>query len=340
MYLAGDVGGTKTILALYSESRGPRSPVVETIFRSRDYEQFEQIACQFVEDNDRLLVTDPIAVASIGVAGPVDHDAAKVTNLAWTVRRSLVAATLHLRIDHVLLLNDLEATANAVPRLTADDIATVNTGLPMPHAPIAVIAPGTGLGQAYLTWDGVRYRPFPSEGGHVDFAPANQLQLDLLNYLYRRYRHVSYERVASGQGIPHIYEFLRDTGRAAEPADLADAIERAADPTPVIVAAANEYPICHQSLDLFVAILGAKCGNVALAMMARGGIFLGGGIPPRILNSLQSESFMEPFTNKGRFTEMMAQIPVHVITNPKAGLLGAAHAAFLHGEKSQRTVRV
>lgn len=328
MYLAGDIGGTKTALALFSEIDGPREPTLMTVFPSRDFDSLEEIVLAFLADATSQSKNDPVTSAAFGVAGPVIDHEAKITNLSWNVAREPLAEILKLDSGRVLLLNDLEATANAVPQLLPVDVQTLHPGLPVEHAPIAVLAPGTGLGQAYLTWDGNRYRPHASEGGHVDFAPCNQLQLDLLNYMYQEYDHVSFERVVSGQGIPSIYRFLRDTGRADEPADLAAAVAQADDPTPVIMSHTSDVPICRQTLEVFVEILGAKTGNVALSLMSRGGVFLGGGIPPRILPSLQADGFLRPFFSKGRFSDMMAQIPLHVITNPRTALLGAGYAAL------------
>lgn len=327
MLLAGDVGGTKTLLALYREQSDPTHPVARASFPSADFSCLEDIVERFLRDAAATGGTPELSAAAFGVAGPVIHDAAAITNLPWTITRSELADALRLLPDRVRLLNDLEATANAVPRLQPDDLAEINAGVPEPGSPIAVIAPGTGLGQAWLTWDGTAYRPHPSEGGHVDFAPCNQQQLDLLNSLYRQYDHVSFERVVSGQGIPAIYGFLLSTGRATEPPDLAAELESAADPTRVIMARRHDVDICRQTLDIFVAILGAKCGNVALSLMARGGVFLGGGIPPRIVPELQSVNFLGPFLNKGRFSEMMSRIPVSVILNSDTALLGAAWAA-------------
>jgi glucokinase len=328
VFLAGDIGATKTVLALFSAESGPRDPIAETRFSSGNFESLLEIVLPFLDSVESRRAADRITAAALGVAGPVIDDEAKITNLPWTLNREILADGLRLDPERVRLLNDLEAMANAVPRLLAEDIQTLNGGMPVDHAPIAVIAPGTGLGQAYLTWDGIRYRPHASEGGHVDFAPCNQLQLDLLNYLYKQYEHVSFERVVSGKGIPSIYRFLRDTGRAEEPDAIAAAMAQADDPTPIIMSHVDDYPICRQTLDVFVAILGAKSGNVALALMSRGGVYLGGGIPPRILPSLQSDLFLGSFSSKGRFSAMVSQIPVHVITNPKTALLGAAHAAL------------
>ncbi len=325
MFLASDIGGTKTALALYSAERGPRDPIVECVFPSQQFDTLEEIVASFLE---RASISEPVQAAAFGVAGPVVDHESNITNLSWTVRRGSLAEVLDLAPDRVALLNDLEATATAVPQLLAEDLRTLNEGKPVEEAPIAVIAPGTGLGQAFLTWDGTRYRPHPSEGGHVDFAPCNQTQLDLLNYLYRKYDHVSFERVVSGMGIPEMYNFLRDTRREEHPESLAEELNKAGDKTPVILSHAGDYPICKETLDMFVAILGAKAGNVALSLMSRGGVFLGGGIPPRILPSLQSAEFMEAFSSKGRFSHMVAQIPVHVIMNPATALLGAAYAAL------------
>lgn len=328
MFLAGDIGGTKSVLALFSAELGPRRPIVETLFQSREFDSLQEIVVQFLSDVETHRAAGPVTAAAFGLAGPVIGRKVKITNLEWTVERGALAEDMKLDAKQVRLLNDLEATANAVPQLLAEDIQTLNTGVPVEHAPIAVLAPGTGLGQAYLTWDGTRYRPYASEGGHVDFAPCDQLQLELLNYLYQEYDHVSFERVVSGIGIPSIYRFLKDTGRAEEPDALAVALSQADDPTPVIMSHTRDFTICQQTLDVFVAILGAKSGNVALSLMSRGGVYLGGGIPPRILPSLPTDDFLGPFCSKGRFSDMMAEIPVHVITNPKTALLGASYAAF------------
>lgn len=328
MFLAGDIGGTKTALALFSADGGPREPARQAVYPSREFDCLDDIVAKFLSGTKADSDVDGVTAAAFGVAGPVIDDRAKITNLSWHVSRQTLANLLKLENDRVRLLNDLEATANAVPWLRDEDVQTLHAGLPVPHAPIAVIAPGTGLGQAYLTWDGSEYRPHASEGGHVDFAPCDQLQLDLLNYLYTQFSHVSFERVVSGQGIPSIYGFLRDTGRAAEPAGLAAEIAQAEDPTPVIMSHTGDAEICQQTLEVFVAILGAKSGNVALSLMARGGVFLAGGIPPRILPSLQADGFLEPFFSKGRFRDMMAQIPLHVVTNPRTALLGASYAAL------------
>jgi glucokinase len=235
-------------------------------------------------------------------------------------------------IRSVRLLNDLTAIACAVPFLSDAELHTLNAGDSTPQGALAVIAPGTGLGEAFLTWDGSRYRPQPSEGGHASFAPASLIQVELLHYLFGRFEHVSCERVCSGSGIPNIYAYLRDSSRATEPAWLAQQIAEAADPTPAIVRAALDEvrpsELCRLTLRTFVSILGAEAGNLALKVLATGGVYLGGGIPPRLVPLLEAPEFLEAFRGKGRMAELLDHIPVYVILNPKAALLGAACYGF------------
>jgi len=223
------------------------------------------------------------------------------------------------------------ATAWAVPVLRPRDIRTLHAGAPEPHGAMAVIAPGTGLGEAFLIWDGARYRAQPSEGGHADFAPPTPRERALLAFLGRRGEHVSYERVCSGLGIPHLYAFLKARGER-EPAWLARELAAAADPTPVIVAAALNRrppaPIATATLAMFVSILGAEAGNLALKVLATGGVYLGGGIPPRIVPALSDGRFTAAFTRKGRLSDLLARVPVRVIVHPEAALLGAACVAL------------
>jgi glucokinase len=239
-----------------------------------------------------------------------------------------VALANALDLSSVHLLNDLLAFAHAVPELREEDLYTLNEGHAVPEGAIAVVAPGTGLGEAYLTWDGARYRAYPSEGGHADFAPANTLEAGLIEVLRRRFGHVSYERVCSGSGLPNIYAYLRDGGHGEEPAWLAEELAGSRDHTPAILTAAldDERPceLCRMTLDLFISILGAMAGNCALSFMATHGVYLGGGIPPRIIPALQKGPFMQSFCRKGRMSGLMQEIPVHVILNPKVALLGAA----------------
>jgi len=321
MLLVGDIGGTKTNLAIISPETGPRRALAEATFASADYPNFETLVREFLDEVDL-----PVGQACFGVAGPVVEGRAKITNLPWIMEEAQLREVLELASVH--LLNDLEAIAHAVPFLEPTDLETLNTGRPVPGGAMAVIAPGTGLGEAFLTWDGSRYRAHASEGGHADFAPNNPLEIGLLRYLQERFGHVSYERVCSGQGLPSIYNYLRDSGYAEEPAWLAEQMALADDPTPVIVNAAlnmgNSCQLCVATLDTFISILAAEAGNLALKVLATGGLYLGGGIPPRILPALRDKRFIEIFQRKGRMSDLLAQVPVHVIVNPEVALLGVA----------------
>lgn len=328
MLLAGDIGGTKTVMALFSveeeeSGRIIRHPVLERTFPSQQYQSLELIIEEFLRDGDHF-----VSAGSFGVAGPVFGGHARVTNLPWVIDAAEIGEQFGFEVH---LLNDLEAVANAVPHLSETDLITLNEGQAVPRGAIGVIAPGTGLGEGFLVWNGRRYEAHPSEGGHCAFGPTTPLQLEMLNYWLPRMGHVSYERVCSGIGIPNIYTFLRETGRYEEPPWLHEALAEAGDLTPVIVkaAVADEAAICTATLELFMEILGDQAGNLALTVMATGGIYLGGGIPPRILPQLQKGPFMKFFRDKGRFSEMMGRVPVNVIFNPKSGLYGAAYDALL-----------
>lgn len=326
MLLAGDIGGTKTTLAVFSEQRGPRAPLAEETFHSAEFPSLEAIIERFLGGTDYQ-----IERASFGVAGPVVDGEARITNLPWVIRRASLGDALHC--GHVALLNDLVAIASGVPHLEPGDRSTLNEGRPERGGTLAVIAPGTGLGEAFLIWDGARYRAYASEGGHADFAPTDSTELELLRYLMARLDHVSYERVCSGKGLPNIYAFLKETGRAEEPAWLAERLAAAADPSPVITEAAlhAESPsaICLETMRLFVSIMGAEAGNLALKVLPSGGVYLGGGIPPRLLSLLREERFMRAFTHKGRLSQVLEPLPVHVILNPKIALLGAAYHGLM-----------
>ncbi len=326
MLLAGDIGGTKTVLALFDAQAGAtlidRHPVLERTFPSQQYHSLELIIEEFLQE-----CPHSISAGSFGVAGPVVGGRAQVTNLPWTIDAEGMAKRFGFGVH---LLNDLEALATAVPFLEGTDLVTLNVGEAVEHGAIGVIAPGTGLGEGFLVWHETRYQSHPSEGGHCAFGPTTPLQLEMLNYWLPRMGHVSYERLCSGIGIPNIYSFLRQTGRYEEPQWLRNALTEAADLTPVIVraAVASEAEICIATLELFMEILGDQAGNLALTVLATGGIYLGGGIPGRILAQLQKGPFMTFFRDKGRFSEMMGRIPVHVIFSPKAALYGAAYDAM------------
>ena len=331
MLLAGDIGGTKTNLAVFSSETGWRKPYAEATYASADYPDLESLVHEFLAQHNF-----PIDRASFGVAGPVVEGLASITNLPWMMDEKQLQQEFH--ISSVRLMNDLDAIAHAVPHLETQDLHTLNKGQAVPGGAIAVIAPGTGLGEAFLTWDGSRYQTHNSEGGHADFAPANTFQLELLRYLMVRFPHVSYERICSGMGLPNIYDFLKDSGYAEEPQWLAEQLATALDRSPIIVNNAldkeNACELCIATLNAFVSILAAEAGNLALKVLSNGGVYLGGGIPLRILSYLQEKHivqgnlFMQAFTHKGRFTPLLAQMPVHVILNPKVALLGAAIHGF------------
>jgi glucokinase len=321
--LAGDIGGTHTRLAFLEEREGRLTAVVEETFASREHVSLEAALRKFIAAHPF-----PIACACFGIAGPVQHGRCDATNIPWVVDSNLVARELGLK--SVGLINDLEANAWGVAVLEAKDLVALNEGAPGASGNAAIISAGTGLGEAGLYWDGRQHRPFATEGGHTDFAPRNRLEMDLLEYLLKEFPRVSYERVVSGPGLLNIYRFLRDTGRGEEPGWLARRM-RGEDPAAVISRAAldGESDLCAQALDLFVSLYGAEAGNLALKVMATGGVFLGGGIAPRIIRKLEEPAFLNAFTAKGRMKPLLQAMPVRVILNDKTALLGAARFAAL-----------
>ena len=323
MILAGDVGGTNTRLA-FIQAEGRRLTIVaEEIFLSREHAGLEAVLRKFVSSHPI-----PVERAGFGVAGPDRHGRSDATNLPWVVDARLVARELGLEV--VGLINDLEANAWGIGVLERDDLAVLNAGAPDAEGNQAIIAAGTGLGEAGLYWDGTAHRPFATEGGHTTFAPRNDLEMELLRSLQARYGHVSFERVLSGPGLFTIYTFLRDRGRGEEPAWLAAQI-REQDPAAVISQAAlsGQSELCAQALDLFVSLYGAEAGNLALKVMATGGVFVGGGIAPKIVQKLKGPPFMESLTAKGRMKPLLEAMPVRVILNDKTALLGAARCAAM-----------
>lgn len=318
--LAGDIGGTKTILALFTTDQGPYQPLAIATFPSGDYPSLEAIIEQFLREQQA-----EVSQAVFGVAGPVVSGRAHITNLPWIIDQNQLAVTFGFH--SVSLLNDLEAIAEAIPILRPADLETINPGQPERGGAMAVIAAGTGLGEAFLLWNGHHYISYPSEGGHASFAPTDQTQLALLDYLWLQLGHVSFERVCSGLGIPNLYTFLRDTGRYPEPNWLAEQMNQSDDFTRTIVQnglGAGKAAICVATLDLFVRILAAEASNLAIKVLATGGVYIGGGIPPRLVSQLKSPAFMEAFAHKGRFNSLLQRMPVHIILNSQAGLVGAA----------------
>lgn len=346
MILAGDIGGTKTNLALYNWSTERTEPIRLESFPSRDYASLEDILQEFLSvqpspdapdmadaldpkatDAERK-PADPITIqaACFGIAGPVIDNRSQTTNLPWTVDGPSIAK--QFTIPRVRLLNDLEATAYGILLLQPDEIEMLNRGTPpMKRQALALIAAGTGLGEAILFWDGASYRPMPSEGGHADFAPNNDNEIELLRYLRGQYLHVSYERLLSGPGLHAIYEYLRDT-RKNEPTWLAEKI-KAGNPAAEIAEAGlkGQADIAKQALDIFASIYGAEAGNLALKALSLDGVYIAGGIAPKLITKLQDGTFMKAFTNKGRYKRLMTNMPVKVVMNQQTALLGAASVA-------------
>ena len=329
MLLAGDIGGTKTLLALYAPSSGVRQPVAEAEFHSASYPSLDAIAREFLTRQNQTA-----DYACFDVAGPVIGGRAHLTNLPWDMDEAALRQSLGLQ--RVLLLNDLKAIAYSVPQLEPTELRCINAGIPEPNGPIAVVAPGTGLGEAFLIWNGSGYIACSSEGGHASFAPTDERQSGLRRYLGERFGHVSSERVCSGLGIANVYDYLRETEPGLEPAAFAAALSQAADRTPLIAQAGMEAtsgnPLATATLEIFVTILGDEASNLALKVLATGGVYLAGGIPAHILSKLTDGRFMKAFVNKGRMSDLLAAMPVHVVT-ARAALLGAA----LYGLDQMRT---
>jgi glucokinase len=320
MILAGDIGGTKTVLALFSRQAGVAGGAIhETRFESGKYSSLEAIIVEFLRETR----ASPVA-ACFGVAGPVINQRSQITNLSWTISAQDISTALG--IPDVYLLNDLEATAIAVPHLQPQDLHTLNEGIFNPGGNIAVVSPGTGLGTAFLVRTGDRYQAFASEGGHATFSPRNLQEMELLKYLKGRYNHVSFERICSGSHLPGIYDFFLGEGSYPEPEWLHNELAAAPDRTPVIVEAAlaEKADICEATLDTFVQVLGTAVGNLAVTLLPTGGIYLGGGIPPRILGRLKQPDFLGAIADKGRFSQLCSSMPVHVILTPSVALYGAA----------------
>ena len=323
MILAGDIGGTNTRLALVEAAPGGMRILFEKTFPSRERTSLEAALAEFL-----ALHRAAFTKASFGIAGPVRNGRCEATNLPWVVDAKSVAK--RLRLKRVGLINDLVANAYGIALLRGKDFVTLNKGDRNAQGNQALISAGTGLGEAGLLWDGKAHRPFASEGGHTDFAPRNHIEAELLDYLMKRHGRVSYERIGSGPGLVNAYRFFRDRGKGKEPAWLAEEL-RVGDPAAVISRRAldGKSPLCIQALDLFVSVYGAQAGNLALTVMATGGVYLGGGIAPKIVSKLKEPGFMNAFTAKGRLSPLLREIPVRVIMNPKTALLGAARHAAL-----------
>jgi glucokinase len=327
MILAGDIGGTNARLAYFQRQNGHLRLISERVFPSREHSEFGEIVSRFLDDSG----TKP-EVACFGIAGPVRNGRVETSNLPWVIEQSRLASQIHL--PSTWLINDLEASAWGIGAMGAADLVPLN----QVSGPIvgnqAVIAPGTGLGQAGLFWDGQRHSVFACEGGHADFAPQGDLQIELLRYLTNRFGHVSYERVLSGPGLVNVYEFLREGGKDKESPELAAEIKKGDAAAAISRAAmAGSSALAEKALDLWIAVYGAEASNLALKIMATGGLFLTGGISPKILDKLKGPIFMKAFLAKGRLRPLVEAIPVQVVTNDKAGLLGAARCAAVRGQQ-------
>lgn len=328
--LAGDIGGTSTRLALF-EADNLREPQVLKVYGSGDYESLLTIINTFFEEIDAeggggSKWSKPTR-AGFGVAGPVDGNLVKLTNLPWVIDSERIRQRIGL--EKVTFVNDFAANCYAVTRLGPEDLRQIGGGSPVEREPIAVLGAGTGLGEAFLVHDGRDYLVVPSEGGHTDFAPRSALEIRLLEFLTKRFGRVSYERILSGPGLVNVYEFFRDSERLEESKKVREEM-RDEDPGVVITRnALNRGDVlCERALDLFCGVYGAEAGNLALKLLTKGGVFLAGGIAAKIFERLEEGGFRHGFENKGRYTKFLEDVPTYVIIHPQPGLMGAAVAAL------------
>ena len=323
MILAGDIGGTKTNLAYFAARGDTLTPTLVESYASHQFASLPDVLKTMVRDHPAK-----IEAAAFGIAGPVVNGRSKLTNLGWDVDAGEVAS--FLKLTRVGLLNDLEATGYGTLRLQTNDRVLLKEGTGVPHAAIAVIAAGTGLGEGGLVWDGSRYRALPSEGGHTDFAPRNELEMDLLRFLLGKHERVSYERLVSGPGLLNLYQFFRSRSTYAEPSWLKEQLASGDSSAAISQAAMEETDDASvKALEMFVSVYGAEAGNLALKLLATGGVFVGGGIAPKILPKIQQGPFLNSFIRKGRYSDLLKKIPIHVIMNDKIALVGAAHYALI-----------
>lgn len=319
MLLAGDIGGTKVSLALFKEDR--LQCVEEKTFHSRDFSNFSSLLHHFLS----LFPDISISRAGFGVAGPVQDGVCRATNLPWTL--SAEDLQHQCKIPHVFLLNDLEASGWGLQLLSSNEYVALNEGK-RTNGNQVLISAGTGLGEAGLFWNTKMHYPIATEGGHTDFAPCNEEQVELFSYLYKQYKHVSYERVLSGFGLYQIYRFLVDTQKEESDSEI-EAISTKSEPQRLVIEKALEglSTACIRAVEIFVSIYGAEAGNLALKYLARGGVYLGGGLAPRLLPFFKHGGFMSAFTSKGRFSSLMQEIPIYLVLEDTTALFGAAHYA-------------
>ena len=333
--LAGDIGGTSARLAYFDQKDGRLHPIVEVVKHSRGYGSLYAAVLEFVSSAEHEITT-----ACFGIAGPVHDGRVEAPNLPWVIDAKDLER--ELRLDKVYLINDLEANAHGLSELGDNDFEVLAWGEAGARGNAAVISAGTGLGEAGLYWDGAMHHPFAAEGGHSDFAPANDLQAELWHYLRKKFGgHLSWERVLSGPGQYNLYDFLRTSGKGKEEPWLVEEM-KTGDPSAVISkhGLLGTSPLCVQAVDLFVEIYGAAAGNLALKYLATGGVYIGGGIAPKILPKLKERRFMDAFCDKGRLRPLLEKIPVRVVLNDKTALLGAGHVAMTHVKKGVRQVAI
>ena len=341
MILAGDIGGTKVHLALYRFSQGQLEHVRDQKFPAQNYANLQEIVKEFlVTPNGDNKKEDKVFAACFGAPGPVREGRIKLTNLPWVLDSHQLASQLD--IEHMFLINDLEANGYGIPELHADQICELSQGDTSRVGNRGLVSAGTGLGEAILVWNGKMHVPMASEGGHVDFAPRTEIEIDLLRYLQKDLKgRVSWERVTSGIGLKNIYTFLRDEKRMEEPTWLKERMEQE-DPNAVIgeVGESDQNELCATALDIFVSSYGAEAGNLALKILAHGGIYLGGGIAPKLLKKMQDGAFMRAFCDKGRMSDLVGHMPVRIILESRAALMGAAaYAEARAAELSGRSIR-
>lgn len=324
MILAGDIGATRVRLAAFETEGNRLHCVVEKTYSSHQHQGLPEIIAHFTRSEGI-----PVQSACLGVAGPVRDGRSKISNLPWIIDSREVAK--QLKLTSAGLINDLEAYAYGVDALESMDFVTLNAGSSEAEGNRAVISARTGLGMAGLYWDGYRHHPFGCEGGHCDFAPRNQPEIELLQYLLKKFGHVSCERILSGPGIKNIYDFLKDTGKADEPTWLAEQMRAAHDPPALIsqLALEQKAKICEEALSIFVSAYGAETGNCALSFMSTGGIFIGGSIAAKIVPKMQDRLFMQAFLDKGRMSPLLQDMPVKIVLNDDCGLIGAARYALI-----------
>lgn len=337
MILAGDVGGTKVDLALYDFAAGKLKLLQEQKYPAPKYSGLTEVVHEFLSTH---AAGKTVAAASFGVPGPVRGGKLRLTNLPWDLDSHKLA--LDLNIKHVFLINDLEANGYGIPELSADQIFTLSQGDPRAVGNCALVSAGTGLGEAILVWDGKTHTPMASEGGHVDFAARNDIEIALLKYLRQQLNgRVSWERVVSGIGLKNIYAFLRDDQKVEEPKELRDRMQ-AEDPNAVIGECGENgsSELCKRTLEIFASSYGAEAGNLALKALANGGVYLGGGVAPKILKTMTNGMFMAAFVDKGRLGSLLKQMPVHILLESRTALIGAAaYAEARAAEFSGRSER-